>query len=131
MVPPIQTLSALGKHWPSLLAAPMSQEDEFFGREGSRLGAGVEVLVLVRLVTSAGCNSTTGQTRCLIWYQAHYVIIIFTQSTERARFLIRDACAAPQTHLTDYHLKLRRGKMIIGGCGLSAGSVSNQPTSFK
>ena len=60
-----------------------------------------------------------------------YGIIIFTQSTERARFLIRDACAAPQTHLTDYHLKLRRGKMIIGGCGLSVGSVSNQPTSFK
>ena len=109
----------------------MSQDDEFFGREGSRLGAGAEVSVLVRLVTCAGRNSTTGQTWDLIWYQAHYGIIIFTQSTERARFFIRDACAAQQTHLTDYHLKLRRGKMIIGGCGLSAGSVSNLPTSFK
>ena len=109
----------------------MSPDDEFIGREGSRLGAGVEVSVLVRLVTSSGRNSTTGQTWDLIWYQAHYGIIIFTQSTERARFLIRDACAAQQTLLTDYHLKLRRGKMIIGGCGLSAGSVSNLPTSFK
>ena len=35
-----------------------------------------------------------------------YGIIIFTQSTERARFFIRDACAAQQTHLTYYHLKL-------------------------
>ena len=33
-------------------------------------------------------------------------LIIFTQSTERARFFIRDACAAQQTHLTYYHLKL-------------------------
>ena len=35
-----------------------------------------------------------------------YGIIIFPQSTERARFFIRDACAAQQTHLTYYHLKL-------------------------
>ena len=46
----------------------MSPDDEFIGREGSRLGAGVEVSVLVRLVTCAGRNSTTGQTWDLIWY---------------------------------------------------------------
>ena len=47
------------------------------------------------------CNSTTGQTRCLIWYSSAYGIIIFSQSTQRARFLTRDACAAPGTHPSD------------------------------
>ena len=40
-----------------------------------------------------------------------YEIIISPQSTERARLLIRDACAAPQTHLTYCHLKLGEGRL--------------------
>ena len=80
----------------------MSPDDEFFRREWSRLGAGVEVLVRTGEVGDvSGAQLDDGSDMGPHLVLSAYGIIIFTQSTERARFLIRFACAASQTHPSD------------------------------
>ena len=84
----------------------MSQDDDSFRAETVQAGCkdrgiGTDETGDVRGV-KLDDGSDTGTNLVL----SAYGIIIFPQSTERARFFIRDACAAQQTHLTYYHLKL-------------------------
>ena len=84
----------------------MSQDDDFFRAETVQAGCKDQGIGTDETGDERGAQLDDGSDMGPHLVLSAYGIIIFTQSTERARFFIRDACAVPQTHLTDYHLKL-------------------------